>query len=392
MSWSRPDDLRAQVQRWWDRGELLSATLGAGPQFPRRLQLKAPESYEMAAFFDLVRNWIDALSKTKYCRVGMREINHRTLGKNSVPSEVWIDTLDDAIAFIKKEKEVRIFKSLVETTRLSEPNLLSWIESNSLRVLKLQDEWVNLLRIVTWMKENPNPGIYLRQVDIAGIDSKFIESHRGILSELLDESLPANCIQNSVKGVGQFSRRYGFKSKPVRIRFRVLDGKHLLFPVEGEQDISMDASSFARLNARGLRVFITENEINYLSFPLLPDSMAIFGAGYGFDMFAQVSWLADCKAYYWGDIDTHGLAILSSARAHLPHLQSLLMDEETLIGHRHFWVSEAKQHSSASMPNLNVYEAALYSNLKNNVWGNKIRLEQERIGWSYVWAAIDRLG
>ncbi len=41
---------------------------------------------------------------------------------------------------------------------------------------------------------------------------------------------------------------------------------------------------------------------------------------------AQAGWLARCQVYYWGDIDTHGFAILDQLRTHIPHARSLLMD------------------------------------------------------------------
>jgi len=38
---------------------------------------------------------------------------------------------------------------------------------------------------------------------------------------------------------------------------------------------------------------------------------------------------------YWGDVDTHGMAILAEVRRALPHVRSALMDLETLQDHRH---------------------------------------------------------
>ena len=35
-----------------------------------------------------------------------------------------------------------------------------------------------LLDVVTWLRAHPRPGIYLRQVDLPGIHSKFIERHK----------------------------------------------------------------------------------------------------------------------------------------------------------------------------------------------------------------------
>jgi hypothetical protein len=58
VSWTRPAGLRAQVQKLWDRGDLLASVVSGEPLFPRRLTLKGPTSQEMAERFDEVRAWI----------------------------------------------------------------------------------------------------------------------------------------------------------------------------------------------------------------------------------------------------------------------------------------------------------------------------------------------
>jgi hypothetical protein len=42
-------------------------------------------------------------------------------------------------------------------------------------------------------------------------------------------------------------------------------------------------------------------------------------------------WLNDRAIHYWGDIDTHGFAILDQPRGHFAHVESFLMDRATLI-------------------------------------------------------------
>lgn len=59
-------------------------------------------------------------------------------------------------------------------------------------------------------------------------------------------------------------------------------------------DITLDADSFSRLQLAVQRVFITENEINFLAFPSVKDAIVIFGAGYGWDALARSRWLNDC--------------------------------------------------------------------------------------------------
>ena len=159
---------------------------------------------------------------------------------------------------------------------------------------------------------------------------KFIESHRNVLAELLDLALPTNALDTGKTGVSQFAARYGFLEKPARIRFRVLDPAIHTVPGSLCPDVTLDADSFSRLELAVRRVFITENETNFLAFPRVRDAIVIFGAGYGWDALARSQWLKHCSISYWGDIDTHGFGILNQLRGYSGHVDSFLMDRATL--------------------------------------------------------------
>ena len=390
MNWTGPRELRTQLQRCWNRGELLAGMVNDESNFPRRLTLKRPTSAEMVDDFDGVRDWISELRSLPNYRVEMRELRHRVLGTNKVPAAVWVDTLDDALAIVGKAREARRFARLIETTRQRQPALLEWLARNPLKALALADDWVRLLDVVDWIRQHPRPGIYLRQIDIPGVHSKFIEAYRGVLLQLLDPLLPPEAIDRSTSGVSGFSRRYGFRVKPQRIRLRALDPAHALLHGAGDADLTLDAESLAALSPAVARVFITENEINYLAFPSVPDSLLIFGAGYGFEALAQAEWLARCQVFYWGDIDTHGFAILDQLRACLPHAHSLLMDRATLLAFESQWGKEEKQ-TDRMLSRLNTEESALYDDLRENKLGQNLRLEQERIGFGWVENAMTLL-
>ncbi|MFZ3082907.1 Wadjet anti-phage system protein JetD domain-containing protein [Rhodoferax ferrireducens] len=393
MTWTTPADLRAQVQKLWDKGDLLRPCVQGAVMLPRRLRLIGPTSAELTERFDEVRVWMKDLgcnapphSAPRY-RIVMREFRHRVLGVNAVPDEVWLDTLDHALALIGKQKDARRFASLVQLTREQHPVLLPWLEKRPLNALALADAWQRLLNVVSWLQSHPHPGIYLRQVDLAGVDSKFIEANRGVLSELLDLALPLDAIDASATGANQFCRRYGFKDKPLRIRFRLLDARVALLPNGCEQDISLTQAAFEQLDLPLRRVFMTENEINFLAFPAVPGSLVIFGAGYGFEAFAGVAWLHQCDLYYWGDIDTHGFAILDQLRAQFSHVQSLLMDHATLMAHQTQWGQEP-QPLLRDLPRLTPDETALFNDLRDNKLRVGVRLEQERIGFGWVQRAL----
>lgn len=390
MNWTRPPALIAQVQKLWDRGELLAPLVTGESLFPKRLTLKAPTSAEIADHFDDVRVWIGELRAMSFCRVEMREFRHRVFGANTVPQAIWIDTDKEALALIGKQRAAARFAELVEVTRKLEPRLLCWLVKRPLQVLGVADDWCRLLEIVAWIEKHPASGMYLRQVDISGVHTKFIEAHRGVLSELLDVVLPPEATDLMATGISRFAKRYGFRDKPVLVRFRPLGLQNSNLSCSFAKDITLDAESFVRLDPEVSRIFITENEINFLAFPQVKDSLVIFGAGYGFEMLSKATWLKRCRIHYWGDIDTHGFAIIDQLRSHFDHVESFLMDRATLLAFESQWGEEEKQ-TLRDLTRLNYEEKALYDDLRDNRIRKHLRLEQEKIGFGWVESALSAL-
>jgi hypothetical protein len=58
--------------------------------------------------------------------------------------------------------------------------------------------------------------------------------------------------------------------------------------IQGLSDIATPAAQFARLSLPVRRVFVTENEINGLAFPAVPESIVVFGLGYGLDRLSEI--------------------------------------------------------------------------------------------------------
>ena len=375
--WTTPADLKAQVLRLWQRDELLSAA------FPLRLILRGPESADLSERFEAVRAWIAELGQGTGYRLVWRELRHRVIGSNRLPDQAWVDSADDALRLIGKLREGRAFAALLSLTE-QQPALLPWLQAKPQRALALAPDWPRLLAIVAWLQAHPRPGVYLRQVDLPGVHSKFIEAQRGLLTQLLDLVLPAEAIDGAARGAAQFARRYGFADKSERVRLRWLDSRHDTWLPGGDGDYSVSAANFARLNPAARRVFITENEINFLAFAPLADSLVVFGAGYGFDALSQATWLHQRELHYWGDIDTHGFAILDQWRSHFPQTQSLLMDRDTLLAHEVLWTTEP-QPTQRDLPRLNDAERRLYDDLRwRRLKDAPLRLEQERVGFDWL--------
>ena len=137
-------------------------------------------------------------------------------------------------------------------------------------------------------------------------------------------------------------------------------------------------------------MYVVENEITYLAFPLPAGAIVVFGGGYAVDVLEPLTWLADLDLIYWGDIDTHGLAILNRLRHRFGHARSMLMDRATLLAYRSQWVTEPRP-TTASLDLLNGEEADLYRDLLNGSLGPSLRLEQERIGFAAIERALATL-
>ncbi|WP_170252699.1 DUF2220 domain-containing protein, partial [Vogesella mureinivorans] len=139
------------------------------------------------------------------------------------------------------------------------------------------------------------------------------------------------------------------------------------------------------------RVFVTENETNFLAFPEVERGLVVFGAGYGWNALAPAAWLQRCALHYWGDIDTHGFAILDQLRALYPQVASLLMDRETLLAHREQW-GEEPTPVRHDLPRLSDAERAVYDGIRFDRHQPRLRLEQERLGFGWVSERLRRVG
>lgn len=389
MDWSTPDALEAQVRKLWERGRLLVAPGDGGVTFPLPLRLRRPDRRAMSDSFDDVRRWVRALDDGSKARRGFgyeldwTEIDHRQLGRNRIPAGASVPTREDALRLVGKQKHAERFERLSAATLRACAELGAWLGKRPMVVLEHGDDWEKILAVLVWFRANPRPGIYLRQLDIAGVDTKFIETRKALLTELLDVVLPPGSVDASAKG--HFEGRYGLLSKPPLVRFRILDQRHR---IGGLSDLSVPASDFAQLAPPVRRVFITENDINGLAFPEVRDAAVIFGLGYALDRLAEVRWLHEKAIHYWGDIDTHGFAILDRLRATFPHATSLLMDRDTLMAHRELWVQEAARHTGP-LPRLTADERSVFEALTANRLGARVRLEQERIRFGCVMRAIE---
>ncbi|GGM88296.1 hypothetical protein GCM10009721_11650 [Terrabacter tumescens] len=390
--WSTVADVRVALRRRWDRGELLSVLVGGEGWEPIRVPLRAPTSREMATDFGAVQDWATQLhrdagpERRAAFRLETRTVGGRLVGANAVPVAVWVDEPEQAWRLLHVTSDVAAFTSAYAVSRVADPSIATWVAEHPLRVLAHADRWREVTATALWLRDKVGTAAYLREIDVPRVDTKFIESHRALLAELLDALAPG--VADETRSAGKdFARRYGFSDKPPMTRVRSLDGAPI---VGGFTDAVVRVDELARLEPAARRVLVVENEITYLALPPATDAVAFFGAGFDVLRLGRLPWLRDCDIVYWGDLDTHGFVILDRLRSLLPHVRSVLMDLETLTAHESQWTTDTSP-SRAELERLTPGEAETYRTLRDHELGTSVRLEQERVAFDRVVAAVDGL-
>jgi len=387
--------LHKKIERYWNGGRVLRAWMGQEPGlFPLHIGVGRPTARALVDDFSRLRDWKRALeqgSSADDYRIEYREINHRQLGSQKLPAQLLFDTPDAVVSYLGKHRAFERFKQLHGLIVERQPALQPWLHAHPMKALEQGEHWESLLTVIAYFQSHPRPNRYLRELSISAVDSKFIEARKGLIAQLLDHALPPEAIDLRVTGLSRhgFERRYGLKYDQPLIRFRLLD-RVVAGTFGGIDDISLPLAQFHRLDPPVSRVFITENKINGLSFPEVPGSMVIFGLGYGIAALQSIPWLQRCEIQYWGDIDTHGFAMLSQLRGYYPQARSLLMDRETLQSQPQAWVVEEGKRMVARLQNLTDAEQACYRLLCDDTLGNNIRLEQERVPFERLINALSQ--
>jgi hypothetical protein len=374
--WTRPADVRETLRKRWP---LLLAAFTAGQEWvPAHVPLRGPGPAEIGERLAQVQDWAAEWERAGRgpLRVEYKKVGGRHIGTNLIPCRAWVDGYDQAWALLGTQGEVRSLTELADRTKADCPRLVPWLERRPVKALELAGDWASLLATVRWIDERQVPGMYLRQVDVPQVDTKFIGRHKTVLAELLDLQLDPGRVDQRA---ADFEGRYGFRRKPGYVRFRS--------PAGAYSELQVRADEFTAPPPGAARVYIVENEITYLAFPLPADAIVIFGGGYAVPVLESLDWLAGLDLVYWGDLDTHGFAILNRLRHSFPHARSMLMDRTTLLAHQAQWVTEPSP-TTAALGLLTSAEQELYRALVTGQYGPAIRLEQERIAFSSLQSAL----
>lgn len=374
--WADAAQIEAAVRRKWNDGTL-PRVWALEQEFPAvEVPLPGPSARQIGEDAAAARAWATRLQRASRGGAAYTIITGQTggrlIGATEIPVRAVVTRFDQVWKLLGCEEDAASFRGIVQST--SEPALRDWALAHPSQAIAAADEWEPIRAAYRWLADHRGSGLYVRQVSASGVDTKLIERHRSILAAALE--VPTRFLE----------RELGLATKPATVRCR-FDPAVFGMPT-GLTEATLRTAELSALDARLSRAIIVENEITYLSLPVPSGGVVLWGKGYDSREAASLSWLRGVPTDYWGDIDTHGFAILNRARAHLPQVRSVLMDRQTLLVHRDRWGSEPTP-TSAALDLLDDAEAALYADLVTDRYGPSVRLEQERIDWGW---AMERLG
>jgi hypothetical protein len=353
-------------------------SLAGGGAFPIiDVPLRGPRPAELGDDLSAVRSWIASLQGDshdgRHYELRYTEVGGRLIGRNRLPSRAVVSTYAQAWSLLSVGREITHFQGILADCA-AEPAILAWVSAHPFRALSVTDGWPAMVAAYRWLDEARGSGRYLREITAPGVDTKFVERNRPVLAAML--GVPPS--------PAEFVGGLGLRGKPEFVRLRAGTASELL---AGVSELSLRVDELADLAVSMKTAVIIENEVTYLSLPAPVNGVVFWGKGFEVSRAGSMPWLRDAAVWYWGDLDTHGFAILNLLRAWLPQTRSFLMDRATLLRHRDRWVREPSP-TAAALSRLTTEESAVYTDLVTDRFGESIRLEQERIDWTW---AIERL-
>jgi hypothetical protein len=373
-SWTTPADLAGKVRRRWNDGSLLECWAAGEPFGEIDLPIRGPRAVEIGDDPVAVRQWIAALEAGSHggrrYELSFASIGGRHYGRNQIPTRARLTDYRQAWNLLGVAGQVAEYDRILALSA-GIPTVAQWVRHHPLRALPLADEWPAVLGAFGWLDGARGSGRYLREISAPGVDTKFVERHRPVLGALLG-------VSSSATG---FVEGLGLGTTPQSVRLRFAPG---VLPVpDALSEATFRLEQLTALAVPARTAVIVENEISFLSVPVPDQGVVLWGKGFEVGRAGRLGWLADAEVHYWGDLDTHGFAILNLLRAVVPHARSFLMDRATLLAHRDRWVVEPAP-TSALLAHLHPDERALYDDLVADRLGEKVRLEQERIDWAWA--------
>ena len=376
----RLEDIKKKAEH--KRSEYLKSKILDTPFFPLSLRGDKGSIYDDFATREAELASLFAHSKAKKGKGYTLELEHkdsRTMGHQTIISDIKIESEEDFLFLLKEEKRGNIFDENLKELRQTFPEeaLISWLLTRKHEIYTkwTSDDGLWFCRITRFLIDHPNSGLFAREVNVEA-PTKFLENNIASIKSLVSSIRPLS------EGNDDYAQ-LGLRRKEQLIKLRIKDA----FTITQNETICgytpilmLTPESLKEFFLEVERIFIIENETVFLTFPLQKNELCLYAGGYGILSCRQSRLLENSKIFYFGDLDEHGYAILDKFRSLYPHTQSFCMDVTTLNDHNAYCI-EGKAYTS-TYEHLTHEEELVLASLRRGT--RTYSLEQERISVSYI--------
>lgn len=358
-----PAEIKKSVERYLQKDKNIIELLTGGIIFPlvinlRPLKKKSDFLEYHQEINDFVKSWIDD------------DCLYQDYFGVKLPYQFTFNSLDHFLSFINRPHPVfNVIKQMKRINAILFNKTPSMFDENDKELLRYLINGVDvdtLLKLIPKLKAGVGENKFIRQLDIGDIDTKFIEKNIGVIDLIMRRLYP---------DYSTLSEWLSFEEKP---DCWVLVSNNWLPQLNYYR---IDGQTLSKLTINE-PILIVENEQTILALSKLNLPFFVCG-GTG----KNLDWLGDWNnVYYWGDIDSDGLMMLSLAREKIPSIKSVMMDSMTINTFRSQIVQDTTK--LINLPsNLNDDEIALFQEVNRL----KERLEQEKISEEYILRMLSKL-
>lgn len=393
-----PSDVLAELdKKYWQNRKNLKALLKGEMDFPlQKISLKMPSTSSqvqnnLVKIQEFVQAWKIFEVEYLLCNIEYQAKNFQQFGLLTLPKYLLIEHRQALIELFAPENKSQlqiiqsrinyIINTLNQVFEFDIKEFWRFLIDNLENFEHLSDDEIHqLLQLLPQLKYGMGQGLYLRNLAISGVDTKFIEQHFKLIELLLNY-----LYENKIYQCGGLLVWLNCQEKP--------SDWLLVKPLCQKTQSNLANLPILRLNSQTLlgyelpsnNILVVENEQSCLALTHIPNTIAVAGGGKNVN-WLKAEWLKHKKVYYWGDIDSDGLFILSLARQYCPHMIALMMDKNTVLIHQHLMVNDSGLINEVPLF-LMADEKALFIALKNGEFmGN--RLEQERLSPVFIQAQL----
>jgi hypothetical protein len=380
----RPDEVVATLSKRFEREHaawLVQNADEAATGWPMTIGLGMPTERELTADATAVRDWAQAWARwPDAAQVQWQVRQWPRLGEQQLPAALRLpapQAVADALGQGARWRRAAQRLVLLQTTCPALRGLAPRQRVFDALADHSDSDFRCLRALLAWTQDNPASGLRLRQLPVAGLHTKWVREHQGLITDLV-------AALRGVPDARDLPALLGLRTPAVRLRLRVLCPE-LRRQVGGLDDIEAPLPELAALPIAPARVLIVENLETGLALPDIEGCVVVMKLGHAVGLVQKLPWLTRAaRALYWGDIDTHGFAILARARGVIPQIESVLMDEATLQQFSELCGPESQPHPCDSLHELTAAEHTTLNSLVQR------RLEQERLPWPHALAQVLR--